>query len=78
MTIYTSSKHKAFSYMINKPLTLLTYNYIFQNMGVSETTAKRILTEIKNHYKPKSNRVLISHFNDYFNIPTSKNIKNSQ
>lgn len=48
---------------------ILTCKDLANLLNVSETSARRYIYEMKQHYKPKSNKITERHFNDYFAIP---------
>lgn len=56
-------------------MKILTAKDIAYLLHVSIRTAYTYLNDMKQYYKPKSNKITIAHFNDYFSIPCADNDK---
>ena len=54
---------------------ILTSKELSNILKVTLRTAKKYLSEMKSHYNPKSNKITMSHYYDYFNIPVQKSEK---
>lgn len=54
---------------------ILTVKDVARICNVSDRTATRYIKDMLDYYKPKSNKITLEHYRDYFAVPVADKLR---